>query len=63
MEIFARLRNFRRNFSLDLKASEKSEGTFSVELDREEAIPLDAATSKGPQDRLFAIFEIYLANN
>ena len=45
-ENFGRGATFERDFSVDLKSSEKTEGTLSEELDRAEAIPGGAATSK-----------------
>ena len=54
---------FGRDLSLGINTSEKSEGTFSYQLDRSEAIPIGDAMSKGPLDRLFAIFENYLEHH
>ena len=54
---------FGRDFSLGINASEKSEGTFSYQLDRSEAIPGVGAMPKGPHDRVFAIFENYLEHH
>ena len=52
-----------RDLSLDLKASRKSEGTFSEELDRGEAIPRERARPKGPHDLVFAKVENYLEDH
>ena len=38
--------DLRRDFPLGINASEKSEGTLHMQLDRAEAIPLGGATSK-----------------
>ena len=47
---------FGRDLSFGINTSEKSEGTFSYQLDRSEAIPGVGAMPKGPHDRVFAIF-------
>ena len=52
-----------RDLSLDLKASRKSEGTFSEELDRGEAIPRERARPKGPHDLVFTKVENYLEDH
>ena len=54
---------FGRDLSFGINASEKSEGTFSYQLDHSEAIPIGDATSKGPHDRVFAIFENFLEHH
>ena len=45
-ENFGRGATFERDFSLDFKSSEKTEGTLPEELDRAEAIPGETGTSK-----------------
>ena len=45
-ENFGRGATFERDFSVDFKSSEKTEGTLSEELDRAEAIQPGDATSK-----------------
>ena len=45
-ENFGRGATFERDFSLDFKSSEKTEGTLPEELDRAEAIPGVSGTSK-----------------
>ena len=54
---------FGRDLSLDFKPSQKSEGTFSEELDRSEAIRRGGATPKCTLDRVLAIFQNYLATH
>ena len=54
---------FGRDLSLGINTSEKSEGTFSYQLDRSEAVPGVDATPKGRHDRVFSIFENYLEHH